>query len=133
MRFPMARSKVWQPLLSLFGATASRSYVSLDDAALEAHLGLFTQRVRLSEIDQASIAADRWRWYFSGIGWRTNFVRAVAFVSAARNAVCIKLKEPRWVRVAGLPARMSELYVTLEEPRDFLTALKAAGVRVSEA
>jgi hypothetical protein len=133
MKYQMAKAKVWWPLLAALGATERRSYVAIDGDALEARFGLFRRRIPLSEISASSLAMKKVPWYRYSIGWRTDFVRRVALLSAARNVVGLKLKRARWTWLLGFPVRMGELFISMEDPEGFLKALREAGVPVANA
>lgn len=131
MRFSMAKAGVWKPLLVLLGATDGNSYLELDGDAVVARFGLFTRRFPLGEVTQGRLVARQLPWYRSSIGWRSDLVRRVALLSSTRNVVGLTLREAKWGWMMGVPVRLGELFVSLEDPDAFLAALAQAGVPVA--
>ena len=124
MRFPILMSPMWRPLLLPFGGTPERSYVELEDGELHVRFGwLFDQRFPLSAIEGAS--PSHWS-VWAGIGWRTNFRGTVGLIGTYVNIVEVRFREPQRVRML-LPFACRRLYVSLEEPREFINALRDAG------
>ena len=123
MRFAVLISPLWRPLLLPFGATSSRAYAEVADGQLRVRLGwLFDQRFPLDEIEAAS--PSHWP-VWAGIGWRTNFRGTVGVIGTFVNIVEVRFKQPQRVRVL-LPTTCRRLYLSLEEPREFISALQTA-------
>ena len=120
-RFQIRRDQPWRPLLALFGATAGRSYVEIDDDTLHVRYGwLVDKRFSLAEV--ASVRSRRWPWYY-GIGWRSNLVGIIGLTGSLRGCVELAFRRRRWVWML-FPLPMSHLCITLEEPDAFIEALQ---------
>ena len=123
MRFPILMSPMWRPLLLPFGGTPERSYAAIEDGELHVRFGwLFDQRFPLSTVEGAS--PSHWS-VWAGIGWRTNFRGTVGLIGTYVNIVEVRFREPQRVRMV-LPFACRRLFVSLEEPREFINALRDA-------
>ncbi len=123
MRFPILMSPLWRPLLLPFGGTSQRSYVELEDGVLRVRFGwLFDHRFPLNQVEAAS--PSHWP-LLGGIGWRTNFRGTVGLIGTYVNVVEIRFKERQRLRML-LPTSCERLYISLQEPRDFIAALGEA-------
>ncbi len=123
MRFPILMSPLWRPFLLPFGGTSARSYVEIEDGVLHVRFGwLFDHRFPLSEVEAAS--PSHWP-VWAGIGWRIRLQGGVGLIGTYVNIVEVRFKEPQRVRMP-LPASCRRLYLSLEEPRDFIAALGRA-------
>ena len=123
MRFPILMSPMWRPLLLPFGGTPERSYAAIEDGELHVRFGwLFDQRFPLSAVEGAS--PSHWS-VWAGIGWRTNFRGTVGLIGTYVNTVEVRFREPQRVRML-LPLTCRRLYISLEEPREFIDALRGA-------
>jgi len=130
MRFNILVSPLWRPFLVPFGATADRSYAELDGGDLVVRFGWFSHRFPLSEIEGAS--PSHWS-ILAGIGWRTNFRDTIGLIGTYVNVVEVRFKRPQPARML-LPVKCKRLYISIEEPRDFIGALgEASGVIEGEA
>ena len=124
MRFPILMSPLWRPLLLPFGGTPDRSYAEIVDGELRVRFGwLFDQRFPLSAIEGAS--PSHWS-VWAGIGWRTNFRGTVGLIGTYVNIVEVRFREPQRVRMV-LSFACRRLFISLEEPREFIDALRGAG------
>jgi len=123
MRFPILMSPMWRPLLLPFGGTPERSYAEIQDGELHVRFGwLFDQRFPLTAIEGAS--PSHWS-VWAGIGWRTNFRGTVGLIGTYVNTVEVRFREPQRVRMV-LPFACRRLFVSLEDPREFINALRQA-------
>jgi hypothetical protein len=123
MRFPILMSPLWRPLLLPFGGTSQRSYAELEDGTLHVRFGwLFDHRFPLDQVEAAS--PSHWPLW-AGIGWRTNFRGTVGLIGTYVNTVEVRFKEPQRVRML-LPAPCRRLFLSLEDPHDFIAALGEA-------
>jgi hypothetical protein len=130
MRFNILISPLWRPFLALLGGTADRSYAEIDGGELVVRFGWFRHRFPLSEIEGAS--PSHWS-ILGGIGWRTNFRDTIGLIGTYVNVVEVRFKRPQRVRML-LPVNCGRLYLSIEEPRDFIAALgEASGVIEGEA
>ena len=123
MRFPILMSPLWRPLLLPFGGTSQRSYAELEDGVLHVRFGwLFDHRFPLDQVEAAS--PSHWP-LLGGIGWRTNFRGTVGLIGTYVNVVEIRFKERQRLRML-LPTSCERLYISLQEPHDFIAALGEA-------
>jgi hypothetical protein len=121
MRFPILVSPLWRPFLLPFGGSRDRSYVEIEDGTVRVRFGwLFDHRFPLDEVEGAS--PSHWP-VWAGIGWRTNLAGTVGLVGTYVNVVEVRFKKPQRVRML-IPTRCQRLYVSLEEPREFMSALR---------
>lgn len=130
MRFNILVSPLWRPFLLLLGATTDRSYVEIEGGELIVRFGWFRHSFSLSEVEGA--APSHWS-ILGGIGWRTNFRDTVGLIGTYVNIVEVRFRQPQQVRML-LPVKCQRLYLSIEEPRDFIAALgEASGVIEGEA
>ena len=59
-----------------------------------------------------------------GIGWRTNFGGTLGLIGSLDGVVRLHLREPQRRRFFGIPMRVRDVYVSLEDPAGFLAALR---------
>ncbi|MBI2913511.1 MAG: hypothetical protein HYY03_06285 [Chloroflexi bacterium] len=120
-RFAILISPLWKPLLWPFGATADRAFADIDEQELHVRFGrLFDHHLPLDQVE----GVDSTHWpLWAGIGWRTNFRGTVGLVGAYVNAVEVRFKEPQRVRLL-IPVPCRRLVLSLEEPHDFMAALR---------
>lgn len=123
MKFAMARSRWWKPLLALFSATETRSYVTINERGMVARFGYY--RIALPHAQIAAVEAGKWPWY-GGIGWRTNFKDTIALIGSHDGVVLITLMEPVRATMLRIPVKMTKLYVSVENPGGLIVALQAA-------
>lgn len=112
-RIPVKRASWLAPLLLLFGATASRSYMEVDWEKVTVRLGWY--RVVVPREDVIGVTEDRWPWY-GGLGWRADFRSRLALVAAYSPVVRLDLARPQRARLLGIPIRFDRLYVSVESP-----------------
>ncbi len=122
MRYRIRRG-AFGPLLALFGGTEHGSFVDLDPVTVWFRFGpLFDERI--PRVAVAGARRSRWPWY-GGIGWRLSAGGIVGLIGALDGVVEVELREPRRVRVAGIPWRCRRIFVSLELPDAFLAELGA--------
>jgi hypothetical protein len=120
LRFPILISPLWRYLLLPFGATPARSFAEIKDGELHVRFGrLFDHRFPLEEVE--SVSLGHWP-VWAGVGWRTNFRGSVGLIGTYVNTVEVHFKEPQRVRLL-IPVRCDRLYLSLEEPHDFISAV----------
>jgi len=119
-RIPIKRAPWMAPLLVLFTATASRSYVQIGPDTLITRFGWHQLSIPRAQIE--SVSDDRWPWY-GGLGWRTDFRRKLALVGAYAPIVRIHLTEPHRSRLLGIPIRFTDLYISVDSPEALRAAL----------
>ncbi len=83
---------------------------------------LFDHRFPLSEVEAAS--PSHWPLW-GGIGWRTNFSGTVGLIGTYVHVVEVRFKERQRVRIIR-PTPCERLYLSVEEPREFIAALGRA-------
>lgn len=121
-RFAIARSKWIRPLFWIVGATAGRSYVTVDGQCLYARFGYYGLDLPLEQIT----SAERSSWsLWGGLGIRTNLSNSIALVGTSDNIVLLRVHPPLRASVLKFPIRMTELYLSLEEPDQFLQLVQA--------
>jgi hypothetical protein len=124
-RFPIAISPWLRPFLYLFGATRERAWLDVDRDSVEVQFSWYRISIPRSSI----VVAEPGRWpFWGGIGWRTNLRDVIGLIGGLGPAVRIEIDPPIPTRLVGIPVRLRELYVTVENP-DGLPALLAAGSR----
>ena len=130
-RFEMRVDPFWRPLIVPFGGTDARSYAEItDDDQLHVRFGfLFDHSFPLASIEHVGSARPPW---WTGIGWRTNFVGAIGLLGSHDGCVEIQFRETATVNMP-LPSRCQRLTLSLKLPKDFLAALVARGVSESRA
>ncbi|HUR16375.1 MAG TPA: hypothetical protein VMZ33_03745 [Candidatus Limnocylindrales bacterium] len=111
-----------RPLLLLWGARASNSYVDLNDE-LDAHFGMFRFRTPTSNIARWS-AEGPWLW-ITAIGVRRGILNGeMSFVGAHTGGVRLEFKErPKW----GL-LRPPAFWVAVDDIDGFTASLAARGI-----
>lgn len=120
--FAITRSKWVRPLLWVMGATAGRSYVTVDGQRLHARFGYYSLDVPLDHVT----AAERSSWsLWSGIGIRTNLSNSIALVGSTDNVVRLRVQPPLRATVLKIPIQMTELYLSIDEPNRFLQVVQA--------
>ncbi len=123
MRFPILISPLWRPLLLPLGGTPGRAFAEVEDGHLHVRMGwLFNHRFPLADVEAAS--PSHWP-VWAGIGWRTSFRGTVGLIGTYVNIVEVRFKKPQRVRMF-LPMTCRRLYLSLDEPRDFVAALRQA-------
>jgi hypothetical protein len=119
-RFAIRRGPFWRPLLVLFGATASRSYVLVEEDFVEVRFGFFHRRFARDRIVAVRQTEARW-WY--GVGWHTYLVHSLILNGSLRGMVELELRPPELVWLLFIPVRCSRLHVSLEDPEGFVRAV----------
>ncbi len=123
MRCPILISPLWRPLLLPFGGTPGRAFAEVEDGQLHVRMGwLFDHRFPLAQVEAAS--PSHWP-VWAGVGWRTSFRGTVGLIGTYVNIVEVRFKEPQRVRML-VPMTCRRLYLSLDEPRDFVAALRQA-------
>ncbi|CAN5566936.1 hypothetical protein BH23CHL2_BH23CHL2_08160 [soil metagenome] len=120
LRFQIDRAAWVKPLLVLFTATESRSWIELRETGLAAQYGWY----RLEVPSSAIVGADRdqWPWY-AGIGWRTNFRTVIGLIGSYRGIVRLEIDPPQRARLLRIPLGLTQLYISFEDADGFLEAL----------
>jgi hypothetical protein len=119
--FPI-RFGVLRPLLWVLGAGPRASGVTIDGDRLRARMGWMFRAV----VPLASVAgAKPHKGLVGGIG--VHGWRGVWLVNGGvKGVVDVAIDPPGRARVLGVPVRLKELQVSLEDPEAFLAALKGS-------
>lgn len=85
---------------------------------------LFEQTLELKKIAKV----DRAEWpLYRGLGHRIWFGKRTGVLASTRNVVCIHFKDPQPIKALfGLYTETTELYLSMEDPDDFIHELNAA-------
>ncbi len=119
-RFEIKRASWVKPLLVLFGATQARSYVTVNREELEARFGFYRIRIPIDRV--AAVERAHWPLY-GGLGWRTNLRNTLALVGSYDGVVRVRLSEPIRTRLFLIPIRLTDLYVSVENPDGLIAAI----------
>ncbi len=113
MRTPIAITSWMRPLLLLTGATASTSFVELTEGTATVQLGVaFRATFPVSAAARASRWEGRAPFSIGAHGWRGRWL----VNGARRPLVVIDLDPGQRARVLGVPVRLSQLVVSVEDP-----------------
>lgn len=120
MRFEIIRAPAARPLLALFGATAQRSFVDVDDASVRLRFGAFDETVARMEI----VSAESVRWpLLAGVGWRL-VSDGVGLIGTLKNVVGLRLRSRRTVKLFPLfSVGAQTLYVSVDRPDELIALL----------
>ena len=121
IRFAIKRSPWWRPLLGLFGAAAARAHLEVDRERLVARFGWY--RLELPRAQVATVEPARWPWW-QGIGWRSDLRGRLGVIGATSPVLRIRLASPHPTQLPGIPFRLRELYVSVDDPAGVRAALK---------
>lgn len=113
------------PLMIAVGAGPSTARIEIADDVLRVRMGWFWFRatIPLRSIVHARRSANAW---FS-VGIHTNMMHGWIVNGSPFGMVHLTIEPPARGRFAGLPTRVSNLWLSLEVPDAFLAALGAAG------
>lgn len=123
-RFGMPATALSQVFLIPFGVSSRRAYAQIHDGKLHVRFGpMFDEQIALENIEEAEAA--RWpRW--AGVGPRTNFRGTVGLIASYGATVKLTFKEPIDVHLFVVPVKCRFLYISLEDPGEFLQAIGKA-------
>lgn len=112
----------WQrPLLALFGVRRDQSYVVLDGDGIAVRFGFWRHRFPRAHLVSARNAGRVLRY---GLGWHADFVSSLCINGSFGGMVELTFDPAERVRLLRLPCRCKRLYVSLEDPDGFLSALR---------
>ncbi len=122
------RMAYWKPLLPLMvvaGAGPSTAQITIEQDVLRVQMGWFWFRatVPLRCIAHARRSANAW---FS-VGVHTDGMRGWIVNGSPKGMVHLTIEPAATGRFAGLAIRVSNLWLSLEEPDELLRALRAGG------
>jgi hypothetical protein len=122
--FTFRVSNLGQVLLVPYGVGREKAFVEIRGDKLHVRFGpMFDERFPLSEIED--VAPAHWPLW-AGLGPRTNFRGAVGLVGSYSGTVRVRFKSPQDVRLFVAPVKCDRLYLSLEHPDDFATAIGEA-------
>jgi hypothetical protein len=120
-RFSMQLSPFWLPLLVLFSATPSRSFLEINGNMMRVRFGFFYHTFSCDDVESAK--ARNWPLLF-GIGWRTDFVGLLGLIGSYRNVVEIKFRTRHHVNMVVPHLRCNRMAVSLKDPKRLLAFLE---------
>jgi hypothetical protein len=129
-RFAILISPLWSALLLPFGVTGERAFVEIEDDELHVRFGwVFDQTFRVKDIEGVDLS----HWpVWAGIGPRINFRGLVGLVGTYVNTVELRFKKPQRVRLL-VPVSCQRLLLSIEDPHDFMDALRKRPADISKA
>jgi hypothetical protein len=112
------------PLMAVAGAPPFTARIAIDGDELHVAMGWFWFRatVPLRSIVHARRSANAWL----SVGVHTDMMGGWVVNGSPLGMVHLTIEPPASGRFAGLPIRVSSLWLSLEEPEAFLAALTAA-------
>jgi hypothetical protein len=119
-RFALSISPLWRPALLVFGVTPKRSFIEIGGEDLHVCFGRLEYHFPLEAVED--VTPSRWPLW-AGIGARTNFRGAVGLVGTYVNVVKITFTERQQIRLL-VRTNCKALFLSVEEPHAFITALK---------
>ncbi len=118
-RFPIRFGRFNAALMSLFGMNPGNSFVEVDGHEVRVQMGRgFRATIPRSSIVEARRRGYVWWAYgvHGGAGrWIVN--------GSGHNIVTVRIEPPVAARVLGVPIRLRELWVSLEDPGQFRAAI----------
>jgi hypothetical protein len=122
-RFPFRIGRWSRIPLVLFGVTAARAWVVLDDQSVDVKFGFLGTRIALAAITRWDITGP-YRW-IRAIGVRHTWgSRDISFCGADHGGVRLTLASPR--RIGWVNA--DEVYLGVDDLEGFAAALSARGI-----
>jgi hypothetical protein len=122
--FKMAYWRWLLPLMLVVGAGPATSRIAIEDGVLRVKMGWFWFQATIprQSIVHARRSANAW---FS-IGIHTDGMRGWIVNGSPFGMVHLTIEPPADGRFAGLPIKVSNLWLSLEDPDAFVAALTAA-------
>ena len=119
-RFPVSFGKFNAAFMGALGMSPHRSYVEIDGDTIRARMGWAFQ----ADIHRrAIVSAERRKgyvWWAYGVhGGRGRWI----VNGSGHNIAKLRLDPPARARVLGVPIKLRELWVSLEDPDGFLAAI----------
>jgi hypothetical protein len=120
------RFGLFRVLLTLLGTGPRFSYVEVSEDTIRVAMG-WAFRALIPRSSVRRISKDRNMWRGIGVhGWRGEWL----VNGSVSGIVTLEIDPPARALVIGVPVRLRELHVSLEDPDGFLAALGQSG-RVS--
>ena len=121
-RFPLRYSRFNAVLMGLLGMGRRRSWVDVEPDVVRIRMGVaFRTSIPRPSIVEAG-RERRYVWWGYGVHWLGVGGRWLVNGSG-RGIVKIRIDPPARARVLGVPLRLGEVWVSLEDPDGFLAAL----------
>jgi hypothetical protein len=118
-RFPIRFSPFMSVLVALLGIGPRNSYVGVTDDELDVRMG-WMFRACIPRASIGTVGERGYVWWAYGVHgnggrWIVN--------GSGHNIVTIRIEPPVGARVLGVPIRLRELWVSLEDPSQFRAAI----------
>jgi hypothetical protein len=118
-KFPISQTPAFRALATLFGGR--HGTVTLDDATVRVRFGLMFR----AEVPRSAVR-DAKRWTGRVGGWGAHGRRGRWLVNgSSRGIVQIQLNSTQRGSMTGLPVKVTELLVSVEDPDGLVAALGA--------
>jgi hypothetical protein len=125
MRYAISYNAPSKVILGLLGAGPGRSAVEVDNDTIQAKIG-WAGRVTIPRASVVSVErVDRIPWWL-GYGMHGGIGGTWALNGSNRGAVKLTLREPASGKVTGIPVHPRTVYLSLEDPEDFIAAVAPA-------
>lgn len=113
MRMPITTTSWMRPLLLLAGATAGNSYVDVSDDQVRIRLGFaFDATFPTDAVQHIGHLEGRTPYSIGAHGWRGRWL----VNGARRPLVTIDLDPTQRARVLGVPVKLHQLTVSVDDP-----------------
>lgn len=122
--FPFTFSAPMRALATLFGGRHARATVT-DDALSVRYGVMFSVDVSLTAVRSATRAERTWWWGIGVHGWKHVWVAN----GSQRDLVRLTLDPEQRARTLGIPVRVRELIVSVQDPDAFIAAVGTAADR----
>lgn len=120
MRTPIKTSAWMRPLLLVIASTASNSYVDVTDGVVRVHMGFgFYTSFPKDTVRHAARWQRRAPLSIGVHGWRGRWL----VNGARRPLVVIDLDPTQRARVLGVPVKLSQLIVSVDDPETMVAQL----------
>lgn len=118
-RFPIRFSRFVAGLVAVMGIGRRNSYVDVTDDELDVRMGWMFQ-ARIPRASIGTVGERGYVWWAYGVHgnggrWIVN--------GSGHNIVTVRIEPPVRARVLGVPIRLRELWVSLEDPGQFRAAI----------
>ena len=123
MRFPIHFGRFNRVFMGALGLTPRRSYADIDGDTLRVRMGwAFRADLHRRAVTGAQ-RHDRYVWSGWGVhGWRGWWL----VNGSGHKIVKVHIDPPARARVLGLPVKLRELWISLDDPDGFLQALSTS-------
>ncbi len=120
-RFPIRFGRAMAVLMRLLGMGPRSSYVTLDGEVVRARMGwAFQAAIPRSSV--VEVRPERYVWWAYGVHY--NGRRRWIVNGSGHGVVALRLEPATRARVLGLPIRLQELWVSVDDPGGLRDALQ---------